>query len=1272
MADRVELIVQLTGNQQAISSLREMQQLVNSLNTKKVQLKLDAAEIDRQLADKKRMLQELTARRHEIKLSGGDVTQVSKEIDKLKDEISELTRQKKHIAIDARLNTEALSQGNAELRDMERNANTVADAIRGIGSALSTVGGLSSTIGSIFGQMASLAGGDMMNTVVRTLTGYGTILATQGLGTASSRFDTFRTFPRVMEVMGYSVDQTDAAVKRLEQSVLGLPTSLNDIIDMARDFILLTNDLDRGVDLATSINNLFVAGGADSEQVRIGLKQFRDLLSKGSLMDREWDSLARTLGVSLRFIASEAGYAEEQFGEFRTALKSGEIGVEEFLDAVVRAGSSGRVKSVLEEMKDTLTATLTNLRTAFANLGATVLTEFDDLLSRETGGGLPDTILSISNAIKQQLIPAVREWIAINSDRLFAIFDWIRSFDWGALLRGIADNVLYVVEKLLAFADAIGHENIIWFFSHGTQWAMMARQFQILGAALSSLGGIVSTVGAAIGGLKTAMAGISAAGGLAAVGSAAAPYIAVAGAVSIGIGLIADGYKRGTAAAKEYTDTVRESLEATDLNVAHSKAIVETVDGVISSTTAAYDEVERKAIAAKTLAQEIISLGAAGDTSMLAQKVAELSALFPDIKVELDEVTGRLTLNGKAAAEAAEGYAEYITATEQAAIAAEAIRELMEEKLNIEVQIELNEAQIGELEEKLEAIRAKNREGKQVNIFESIDYQKTVKAAEEDLQSLRTETDELHAAAERVDAEIGAWTGRLNDATAAADANVGAIEKIQESVDGTSSTLDALRAKYAELQEAARESFASQIQGFGELEQVATEKIGNMIDAQDKNAEYIGTYSDNLRTLLDYIEEQGENLSPNVARMLSEAVGEGLSGAGSVAAIAEAIEADDESFKKLAAAYEKEFLAAAEAADLTAAIQTVASAFTEAYDQIIKEGSLFGENGLTIFSETDLENIKQEASTVVQALQDGINEIFAGGEDAAQGITLFSEDTIKAMITPMYEALANEDTGLTASFIALKEIMVSLYDETVPELIEAFEELLEAVEELREAVEELTEAIEDLIDAIEELISVLKDAKKEIDRWRVSIERLTDVINAAIPVIQSMTGEVEAFTAAVNEAIDAVNSLASATAGLGDMSVSVPSGGGGSSFNTHTSGNRAVPYSTGGPVYLARGGSLWIPRGTDTVPAMLTPGEFVLRRKAVQKLGVPFLNMLNKLDIPRAIDALMSRVVLPSGMNYVTYDNRRTYDNHATVNQNIYTNNPDYAYRRASRWAHGL
>ena len=87
---------------------------------------------------------------------------------------------------------------------------------------------------------------------------------------------------------------------------------------------------------------------------------------------------------------------------------------------------------------------------------------------------------------------------------------------------------------------------------------------------------------------------------------------------------------------------------------------------------------------------------------------------------------------------------------------------------------------------------------------------------------------------------------------------------------------------------------------------------------------------------------------------------------------------------------------------------------------------------------------------------------------------------------------------------------------------------------------------------------------------------------------------------------------------------------------------------------------------------MLTPGEFVLRKKAVDHLGIPFLRALNGLNIPGAIDRLMMGIRTPSGYGVVSNDNRKIYNNNQKVNQNIYTNNPSYANRRANRWAKSL
>jgi hypothetical protein len=59
----------------------------------------------------------------------------------------------------------------------------------------------------------------------------------------------------------------------------------------------------------------------------------------------------------------------------------------------------------------------------------------------------------------------------------------------------------------------------------------------------------------------------------------------------------------------------------------------------------------------------------------------------------------------------------------------------------------------------------------------------------------------------------------------------------------------------------------------------------------------------------------------------------------------------------------------------------------------------------------------------------------------------------------------------------------------------------------------------------------------------------------------------------------------------------------------------AVPeyHSSGGIHGLHPGG----PRGTDTTPAWLTPGEFVVQKSAVQAMGLPYMNALNNQQAPR-------------------------------------------------------
>ncbi|MCB5954022.1 hypothetical protein [Enterococcus sp. CWB-B31] len=120
----------------------------------------------------------------------------------------------------------------------------------------------------------------------------------------------------------------------------------------------------------------------------------------------------------------------------------------------------------------------------------------------------------------------------------------------------------------------------------------------------------------------------------------------------------------------------------------------------------------------------------------------------------------------------------------------------------------------------------------------------------------------------------------------------------------------------------------------------------------------------------------------------------------------------------------------------------------------------------------------------------------------------------------------------------------------------------------------------------------------------------------------------------------------------------------------------SVGFATGGlvPSYLASGGlaSIFRKKGTDTVPAMLTPGEFVQRKAAVNTFGLDFMKRVNSLDVRGAFNALTGRFntsgMLTPAVSSIVNNVNHTTNNANRVTQNVVGGNPDYMMKRASRY----
>ncbi|MBQ1296076.1 MAG: hypothetical protein IIY21_18660 [Clostridiales bacterium] len=106
----------------------------------------------------------------------------------------------------------------------------------------------------------------------------------------------------------------------------------------------------------------------------------------------------------------------------------------------------------------------------------------------------------------------------------------------------------------------------------------------------------------------------------------------------------------------------------------------------------------------------------------------------------------------------------------------------------------------------------------------------------------------------------------------------------------------------------------------------------------------------------------------------------------------------------------------------------------------------------------------------------------------------------------------------------------------------------------------------------------------------------------------------------------------------------------------------------GGLIYRAHGGGVpWKRRGTDTVPAMLTPGEYVQNKRAVSAFGIDFMRKVNNLDMKGAMNELMHRAGHMANIN-----RGATITNNNYNNQKVVINNSNagagYTFKTASRF----
>lgn len=384
-----------------------------------------------------------------FKVGADGAKEVLEQLEKIQKYIDSLGGSNTKIGVSTDINTKGIDGLNTKLKGAQKQAFSLSDALSQVGTAFSTAGGALQSFGSFFGA-------DTVGTVTRTLTAYATVLASSGFAKSIDRYDTMTTFPKMMSAMGYDADKAAEAVQTLNDAVLGLPTSLSDIVEQAQNFTTITGDLEKGVQYAIAANNTFLAGGADTSQVYYGTKQLQDLMSAGELQSMEWQSLIKAMGPSWREIGKEMGYAEDELTDFRSALTGGEIDGTDFLNAMVKAATgTGKLAQMAGLSKEQVGSALTNVQTAFASTGQSIIETVNDLFQEIEGKTLAEKISGVGTWVKTELKPELNDWVTANFDGILSFIDRIASYDWTGLLTKVADATAVLFDIYTSVASKL-------------------------------------------------------------------------------------------------------------------------------------------------------------------------------------------------------------------------------------------------------------------------------------------------------------------------------------------------------------------------------------------------------------------------------------------------------------------------------------------------------------------------------------------------------------------------------------------------------------------------------------------------------------------------------------------------------------------------------------------------------------------------------------------------------------------------------------------------
>lgn len=279
------------------------------------------------------------------------------------------------------------------------------------------------------------------------------------IGSAVSRFDTLQNFPKVMQSLGFSAEESSKSINQLSDGIEGLPTSLDEIVQNTQLLTSSLGDLGKGTESAIALNDMFLAGGQGAEAASRGLQQYNQMLAKGKVDQQSWNTLVEVAPGQLNQVAKSLLGAGANQKQLYSALQDGKISMEDFNNAIIKLDKEGgkgfeSFRKQAESATGGIATSFQNIKTAIVKNVANIIGSINDKLEELGIGTIQENLDKVKGFINdagkkaQEVIPKMIELLYKLRTPIMLIVGALGAFKLGMAGITIGKNVVERVGEL--------------------------------------------------------------------------------------------------------------------------------------------------------------------------------------------------------------------------------------------------------------------------------------------------------------------------------------------------------------------------------------------------------------------------------------------------------------------------------------------------------------------------------------------------------------------------------------------------------------------------------------------------------------------------------------------------------------------------------------------------------------------------------------------------------------------------------------------------------